>query len=120
VRDELKKRETLKAQIITATNFLEQEKPLRAAGMANNSSNYENDLVKTRQELSKNKYKLEKNENVRKASTYQLDEGEYHYLLQDLYSKGLLMDTVGALDMQPFEYMYITEFGRRFLNFINV
>lgn len=33
---------------------------------------------------------------MRKASSYKLDEGEFHFLLQDLYSKGLLMDSVGT------------------------
>jgi hypothetical protein len=63
--------------------------------------------------------KINENNRSRKHTTYNITEGEYVFLVQDLYSKGLLMDSVGSFDVKPFEYMYITEFGEKFLHFIN-
>jgi len=55
----------------------------------------------------------------RDADFYQLSESEYLYYKQTLYSKGLLIDKgLGTYDSRSFYYMWITEFGLKFLEFI--
>ena len=56
----------------------------------------------------------------RKGNFYSISEKEYLFYLQDLYSKGLLVDDgVNRWDYGQFELMKITEFGASFIEFIN-
>jgi len=58
----------------------------------------------------------------RKAEFFELTDAEYLYYKQTLYAKGLLIDkgigTHGG--NQTFHYMWLTEFGQRFLDFIRL
>lgn len=57
----------------------------------------------------------------RKAACYNIQESEYLYYKQTLYAKGLLVDKGiggGMGDSKPFQWMWITEFGRKFMGFI--
>ncbi len=57
----------------------------------------------------------------RKAAYYNIQESEYLYCKQTLYAKGLLVDKGiggGMGDSKPFQWMWITEFGRKFMSFI--
>ena len=55
----------------------------------------------------------------RSATFYHLTEEDFRYYKQILTSKGLLSDTgIGAIGGDAFIKMSITEFGKRFINFI--
>lgn len=57
----------------------------------------------------------------RKAAHFQMPEADYLYYKQTLYAKGLLVDkgTGGGIgDIKPFQWMWITEFGRKFMELI--
>lgn len=59
-------------------------------------------------------------QDFRKAEHYQISTSEFLYYKQTLFSKGLLIDkgfgTHGG--SESFRYMWITEFGQRFLQFL--
>lgn len=62
---------------------------------------------------------IDSDEKVRNPDFYGISQGEYLFLIQDLFAKGLLMDIgSGTFDTKPFEKMKITEFGKAFLEFI--
>ncbi len=57
----------------------------------------------------------------RKAMHYNISESEYLYYKQTLYAKGLLIDKGlggGMGNNPPFQWMWITEFGRKFIEFL--
>ncbi|OOQ56655.1 hypothetical protein [Mucilaginibacter pedocola] len=55
----------------------------------------------------------------REANYFQLTDAEYLYYKQSLYAKGLLIDKgMGTYSGKIFYYMWLTEFGIRFLEFI--
>lgn len=70
------------------------------------------------------KYLIEKNgmdmlQMIRKAVFYNITEGEFLFFKQRLYSKGLLVDNgVGAIGGGTFITMGITEFGKKFIEYI--
>lgn len=59
------------------------------------------------------------NSDYRKCEFYDIDKDEYTFYIQDLTSKGFLIDdSVGRYGAQSMEYLKITQFGIKFLEFI--
>lgn len=57
----------------------------------------------------------------RDASYYGISDDDFLYYKQILLAKGLLVDNgVGSFDSHPFLYMGITEFGKKFIEFLLV
>lgn len=80
-------------------------------------------LEHTRKELEKKKNEetksLEELDRYKKPEFYNVTQGDFLYSKQKLYSKGLMLDRgIGAMDYIPFQYMEITEFGKKFITFI--
>jgi hypothetical protein len=116
IRELFREKEKLEAEPLKLK--VKDENALRAAGINDSGdSHYQMSQIKFR--ITDIQAKINENNRSRKHTTYNITEGEYVFLVQDLYSKGLLMDSVGSFDVKPFEYMYITEFGEKFLHFIN-
>jgi hypothetical protein len=62
---------------------------------------------------------LEEYKEVCNHSLFQLEQNQYQYFLRDLLAKGLLIDQgIGTYDPTPLQYMSITAFGVRFLDFV--
>ncbi|MDO6803959.1 hypothetical protein Q4595_16025 [Wenyingzhuangia sp. 1_MG-2023] len=58
-------------------------------------------------------------EHFRKSKYYNIEEKDFMFYKQSLFSKGLLKDWgVGRIGNLPFQLMSITEFGEEFINFI--
>jgi hypothetical protein len=118
IRELFREKEKLEAELEPLKLKVKDENTLRAAGIHDSGdSQYQMSQIKFR--ITDIQAKINENNRSRKHTTYNITEGEYVFLVQDLYSKGLLMDSVGSFDVKPFEYMYITEFGEKFLHFIN-
>lgn len=100
-------------------NILKNESTLKEDGFANNYDRYLKEIEIINNEIKKmESYKLQLSKN-REAYFYNLNEEEFLYSKQKLYSLGLLIDSgIGAIDVEPFEIMSITSFGKRFINFI--
>ncbi len=65
------------------------------------------------------KQKLSEFEKFRNAKTYKITEGEYNFFIQDLASKSLLVDYgIGAIGVDSYDLMEVTEYGKYFLEFI--
>ncbi len=55
----------------------------------------------------------------RTGVTYNITDGEYRFLIQDLAAKSLLVDFgIGGIGTSPYDLMEITEYGKYFLEFI--
>jgi hypothetical protein len=113
----------LRAKILARTT-VGQEKINKMPG---NTENDQKEREKATAKLKADQQKVERyNKQVtslqgfRKAAYYNIQESEYLYYKQTLYAKGLLVDKgIGGMgDSKPFQWMWITEFGRKFIGFI--
>lgn len=79
-------------------------------------------LIETGQILNENEYTGTPHEmpEFREANYYNIEESEFNFYLQDMFSKSLLLDTgVGGFGGgSMFKLMEVTELGKRFLDFI--
>lgn len=67
------------------------------------------------------KDKLKEFRKFRKAATYNITDGEYRFFIQDLTAKSLLTDFgIGGIGTAPYDLMEITEYGKQFLEFMEV
>ena len=95
------------------------EYELKEKGLANN---WENAVSKFK--ATKNAIRAFKEQNkqvyiYRTATFYNIEEDEFLYSKQKLFSLGLLIDSgSGKFDYKPFQLMSITEFAKKFLYFI--
>lgn len=56
---------------------------------------------------------------LRKATGYNITEGEYRFFIQDLTAKSLLIDFgIGGIGTSPYDLMEITDYGKHFIEFI--
>lgn len=82
-------------------------------------SEIDRDIAKKHLLLKDTERSLEKTNLVRKHEFYSIEEGEFKFYLQDLVSKSLMHDIgLGSFDYEPFTIMQVTEFGKRFMRFI--
>jgi hypothetical protein len=84
-------------------------------------------IQKLDSKIKRNQAKVEKYNTLvkslqkfRESDFFKLSESEYLYYKQTLFSKGLLIDKGGGTydGGKPFFYMWLTEFGQKFLEFI--
>lgn len=101
------------------TMRLKQETEWHKKGKANDylkvSKNIEV-ISKRIEELKTLKYKDIK---FRKPEHYSLLQAEYNFCVQDLVSKGLLIDSGLTWNKAPLQFLSITAFGKTFLKFID-
>lgn len=124
IKDDFKnlitQRDGMSEEMSRLNDKLEYEKKLVEGGKPNNYFDYTKSILSISSSLKKVKQDINIYEDYRKADYYGIEKGEYLFLLQDLYSKGLLIDQgIGAIGTNAFEIMAITSFGKEFLKFIN-
>ena len=112
-------------QIITENSLkvlnsnVDRERDIRDKGFANNYElavselNAAENLIRVIDEQNKQvgKYRL--------STFYNIEESEFLYYKQKLFSLGLLIDLgAGRMDYKPFKEMSITEFAKKFIDYI--
>ena len=82
-------------------------------------STYQDSFDKVDKEIKRIEQKHKSFDKFRTAEFYEINEHQFIYYKQRLFSKGLLLDWgIGRIGVRPFEMMSITEFGNEFINFI--
>lgn len=120
IRKLLKQREYFASEI----NRLDNEMKVENRLMENGGFDYRyyeitKEIMDLSQRLTTIDQAIDSDLKVRNPAFYGINQGEYLFLIQDLFAKGLLMDVgTGTFDTKPFEKMKITEFGKAFLEFI--
>ncbi|WBV52053.1 hypothetical protein [Chryseobacterium gambrini] len=98
---------------------VQNEYELREKGFAND---WDNAVIKYNATKNAIRAISEQNKSVniyRTAEFYGINDAEFLYSKQKLYSLGLLIDSgFGKFDYKPFGMMSITEFAKKFLEFI--
>lgn len=80
---------------------------------------YKNSKESFKDEISRITHKHKYLKKYRRAESHKLDEQKFLFYKQRLFSKGLLTDHgVGKYNFVPFDLMQITEFGKRFIEFL--
>ena len=82
-------------------------------------SKYENECLRLKNEIEKIENKHKPILIFKNANYYGIEESKFYFYKQRLSSKGLLVD-YGRIGAAPFNIMYITEFGKEFINFIKL
>ncbi len=121
IRKLLRQREYYNQELGRLNSELANEKRLMNEGKTHDYYEKTKEIMGLNQYMNENKEEIEQDTEIRKPSHYEIKEGEYLFLLQDLASKGLLMDVgIGALDTKPFDKMAITDFGKAFLDYVQI
>lgn len=80
---------------------------------------YKNSKESFKDEISRITHKHKYLKKYRKAESHKLDAQKFLFYKQRLFSKGLLTDHgIGKYNYIPFDQMQITEFGKRFIEFL--
>lgn len=111
----------LERELSTLNAKLIKESTIKEKGFANKFDSLSEQHFKAEQEIEQLKVEVNRLNAVNMASTYGLDDGEFMYLKQTLFSKGLLVDNfAGGLvgSKSTFEDMTITAFGLKFIDFL--
>jgi len=109
----------LEVELVDKREQLRREKDLEEKGLANDLPLIEAEVEKVDTEMRVEKNKMEQLAMYRTPGFYNLSENDFFYFKQTLYNKALLTDHgVGAIGTHPFELMGITEFGKKFLQFL--
>jgi len=120
VRALLKQRDALKEEMYKLNDKLEREAKLLKEGKSSTYYDHTRAIYGIDEQLREVEKEIKKDGDIRNAVYYGLEKGDFLFLIQDLYSKGLLIDQGGGtFDTKPFETMGITIFGLSFLKFIN-
>jgi hypothetical protein len=98
---------------------LEHQPELLNEGQASSYHDHTRTILSIDGQLKAIEALIRRDGDIRKADYYGLENGDYLFLVQDLYAKGLLIDLgLGTFDTKPFDTMAITVFGLGFLKFI--
>jgi|GEM_PF-736537 len=120
IRSLLERRDGMQEEMSRLNDKLEHEVELLNNRKPNKYYEHTRIILNIGGQLKEIEKAIKKDDDIRKADYYGLESGDYLFLVQDLYSKGLLVDLgVGKFDAKPFETMAVTTFGLRFLKFIN-
>lgn len=119
IRSALAEKEYLSNQMSELNIRLNTAKNRYDKGGAGEYHNLTSEILLLSHRLKEVKKTIQIDASRRDASFYNIDQGEFMFLKQDLYTKGLLLDLgINSIDSKPFEIMGITEFGESFLRFI--
>jgi len=100
---------------------LVKERRLSQKGFANDFSRIDEAIKRKKEVLVKQKSAISQVGQFRHHKHYGIDEKDYLILVQDLVGKSLLVDIgLPILGVKPFQILAITEFGRKYLEFIAV
>ncbi|MEH6309071.1 hypothetical protein RYH73_25695 [Olivibacter sp. CPCC 100613] len=120
IRSLLKRREGMQEEMFRLNDKLAHEAELLNDRKPNKYHEHTRNILNIDGHLKEVDKAIKKDGDIRKADYYGLESGDYLFLVQDLYSKGLLVDLgVGTFDTKPFDTMGVTAFGLKFLKFIN-
>jgi hypothetical protein len=120
IRALLKRRDALKEEMFRLNDKLEHQAELLNEGEASRYHDHTRTIFSIDGQLKAIEASIRRDGDIRKADYYGLENGDYLFLVQDLYAKGLLIDQgVGTFDTKPFDTMAITAFGLGFLKFIS-
>lgn len=109
----------LKQEFESSKESLSKEMQLSAQGYANNKSRIEIEITDIKIRIKEYDAKFTGLESRNDSSYYDIDDIQFAYYKQNLYSKALLIDMgVGTFGYVPFARMGITEFGEQFLQFL--
>tara|TARA_R110002072_G_scaffold7473_10_gene40187 strand:- start:2863 stop:3660 length:798 start_codon:yes stop_codon:yes gene_type:complete len=79
----------------------------------------EYEIAKSELERKKIQDSIKDKDVIRNSEFYSLKQGDYIFYIQDLVSKSLLVDEgIGKHDYKPYRLMTISEFGKKFLEFL--
>ena len=76
------------------------------------------EIEKLKEEIEEMKEEIEKYSAPFEAKSYGLNGSDFFYLIQDLSSKGLIVDRSGIYAAEPFEIIEATQLGMDLLEFI--
>lgn len=111
--------ESLNDQIPEIEKGLQNEKLLAKRGYANNTTLFESRLKLLRKELRKKQQATKQSESKRFGKHYNLTQEESLIHVQDLLSKGLMVDLgIGLSNYYGFPIFEITGYGKEYLKFI--
>ncbi|QEC78433.1 hypothetical protein [Mucilaginibacter ginsenosidivorax] len=115
----LRQRDGLREEMLKLNNKLETLGDLNGDTIGDHFD-ITSSITSTDHQLKNVEKEIELDSILRKPAYYGVESGDYLFLIQDLYGKGLMVDEgIGALDTKPFDKMAITDFGKGFLKFIN-
>lgn len=98
---------------------LEKEHNLSAKGYANNYLKVEHEIKELQSIVNLLTQDIKQLQVFRTPSFYNISKNDFLYYKQSLCSKALLIDNgIGAISVRPFEVMGITEFGKKFIQYI--
>lgn len=98
---------------------LKKEAQLKAAGKNNNFIRSQNLVNNYNFNLKELDILEGKTKHLREHKHYHISKGEYLFCVQDLISKGLMVDSGLTWSKIPYEVLSITEYGKLFLKFID-
>ena len=111
--------ENLNIQIPELEKSLRNEKLLASKGYANNTTLFEKRLKQIKTELNKKIKATKQSESKRFGRYYNINQENYLMQVQDLISKGLIIDIgIGASNLNAFQVLEITNFGKEYLKYI--
>jgi hypothetical protein len=111
--------ENLNYQIPELEKSLRNETLLAKKGYANNTTLFEKRLKQIRTELNKKTKATKQSDAKRFGKYYGIDQEDYLIHVQDLVSKGLMIDVgIGVSGYNSFQILEITAFGKEYLKYI--
>jgi hypothetical protein len=109
----------IKNELSSLKNKLKEEVNLSLQGYANNKSKVQGDIDVVKNKFDELNVYFDKLQVYNAVSFYNINNEQFMYYKQNLYSKSLLIDiAIGTFDYVAFSYMGITEFGKEFLRFL--
>lgn len=106
-------------KLVQKEELLKKEIDINKKGHANNSSKVESEVVELKSFINTRSEELRHLQKFRQADYYNISKNDFLYYKQMLYAKGLLIDVgIGAIETAPFQSMAITEFGKKFIEYI--
>ena len=98
---------------------LSENKGFKNKGYASNVTKLERLINNTIKDLEKVENIINNFNKYKTSEFYNISHGDYIYYVQDLVAKSLLIDLgVGGIGTKPYEQLSLTEFGNRFLAYI--
>ena len=95
------------------------EEERKNSGFKSKFEDLQNKYQEIQKKITEKKNKLSQIYFRRTAMHYKIKNRDYFFYVQDLISKSLLYDSgIGGGGTSPFEILSITDFGERFINFI--
>lgn len=111
--------ELLNNQIPDLIKTISNEKSIASRGYKNDPILFEKRLKLMTREVNRKMKGVKQAEPKRYGKHYNVSQDQYNLLVQDLISKGLLVDIgIGITNLNPFQIVEVTSFGKEYLKYL--